>query len=127
MKVTQEDRFFAIDDETPDQVPKKGTCIRLSSPTTYYTLKAPKSVNRGLTVRLRPCEFDIIAIQRRQDSRPEEMIRQVFDLSLSNWRAFNAAGFPVSILYSHLISQILQKADFSDVSGAALTERMWFL
>src|SRR5207248_5879410 len=30
VKVTQEDRFFAIDDETPDQVPRRGSCIQLS-------------------------------------------------------------------------------------------------
>jgi hypothetical protein len=31
VKVTEEDRFFAIDDESPDQVPRRGTCIKLNN------------------------------------------------------------------------------------------------
>ena len=127
VKVTQEDRFFAIDDETPDQVPKRGTCIRLSK--SDYLLYTEGSEERQPWVNRPPSS---VRIRYYSDSTEanlatRDIIGQVFDLSLSNWRAFNAAGFPVSILYSHLISQILQKADFSEVSSDALTERMWFL
>ena len=38
VKITEEDRFFAIDDELPDEVPRRGTCIRLNKRiTSLYT------------------------------------------------------------------------------------------
>ncbi len=61
------------------------------------------------------------------DLPTRDVVGQVFDLSLSNWRAFNARGFPVSIYYSELISRILRKADLSQVQGEHIADRMWFL
>lgn len=127
VKVTQEDRFFAIDDETPDQVPRRGTCIRLSN--SDYLLYTEGSEERQPWINRPP---SAVRIRHYRDATEpglatRSVIGQVFDLSLSNWRAFNAAGYPVSILYSHLISQILQKADFSNVRNEDLSDRMWFL
>jgi argonaute-like protein implicated in RNA metabolism and viral defense len=61
------------------------------------------------------------------DLATREVVGQVYDLSLSNWRAFNARGFPVSIYYSELISRILRKADLSQVQGDLIKDRLWFL
>jgi argonaute-like protein implicated in RNA metabolism and viral defense len=126
VKVTEEDRFFAIDDESPDQVPRRGTCIRLSN--TDFLLYTEGSEERQTWVNRPPS-----AVRIRHYGEPEsdllrrEIVGQVFDLSLSNWRAFNARGYPVSIFYSKLISRILQHADLSDVHGEHLSDRMWFL
>jgi len=46
---------------------------------------------------------------------------------MANWRAFNARGYPVSILYSTLISRILRHADLSEVQSESLGDRLWFL
>jgi argonaute-like protein implicated in RNA metabolism and viral defense len=61
------------------------------------------------------------------DRPSKEVVSQVFDLSMSNWRAFNARGYPVSILYSTLISRILRHADLTADQTESLRERMWFL
>jgi argonaute-like protein implicated in RNA metabolism and viral defense len=127
VKVTQEDRFFAIDDETRDDVPRRGTCIRLSK--SDYLLYTEGSEERQPWVNRPPSAVRIRHYRNGTEAglATRDVIGQVFDLSLSNWRAFNAVGYPVSILYSHLISQILQKADFSKLKSENLTDRMWFL
>jgi argonaute-like protein implicated in RNA metabolism and viral defense len=127
VKVTQEDRFFAIDDETPDQVPRRGSCIQLSR--SDFLLYTEGSEERQTWINRPPSAVRIRHYREADEATvaTRDVIGQVFDLSLSNWRAFNAAGYPVSILYSQLISRILQKADFSKIDNEDLTNRMWFL
>lgn len=126
VKITEEDRFFAIDDESPDQVPRRGTCIRLSkTDSLLYTEgseeRQPWANRPPSAVRIRHFSEQLTDLATR------DVIGQVYDLSLSNWRAFNARGFPVSIYYSELISRILRKADLSQVQGALIQDRLWFL
>ena len=126
VKVTEEDRFFAIDDESPDQVPRRGTCIRLSR--SDFLLYTEGSEERQTWVNRPPSAVRIRHYREGGADFPaREIVGQVFDLSLSNWRAFNARGYPVSIFYSKLINRILQNADLSDVHGEHLSHRMWFL
>lgn len=126
IKVTEEERFFAIDDESPDQVPRRGTCIRLDK--TDYLLYTEGSEERQPWANRLP---SAVRIRHFTDQPTElatrDLVGQVFDLSLSNWRAFNARGFPVSIYYSELISRILRKADLSEVQDDHIADRMWFL
>jgi argonaute-like protein implicated in RNA metabolism and viral defense len=126
VKVTEEDRFFAIDDEFPDQVPRRGTCIQLSN--RDFLLYTEGSEERQTWINRPPSAVRIRHYgESRVDLPTREIIGQVFDLSLSNWRAFNARAYPVSILYSKLISRILQNADLSEIHGERLSDRMWFL
>lgn len=126
VKVTQEDRFFALDDEVSDQVPRRGTCIRLNS--SDYLLYTEGSEERQTWANRPP---SAVRIRHYRDTATDlntrEVVGQVFDLSLSNWRAFNARSYPVSIFYSSLISHILQSTDLSQVHGEHLQDRMWFL
>jgi len=126
VKISEEERFFAIDDDSPDQVPKRGTCIRLSKiDSLLYTEGSEERqpwANRPPTaVRIR--HFT----DQPTDLPTRDIVGQVYDLSLSNWRAFNARGFPVSIYYSELISRILRQADLSQVQGDNIADRLWFL
>jgi len=126
VKITEEERFFAIDDESPDQVPRRGTCIRLDK--TDYLLYTEGSEERQPWANRLPCAVRIRHFTDQPTDLPtRDVVGQVFDLSLSNWRAFNARGFPVSIYYSELISRILRKADLSQVQGEHIADRMWFL
>jgi argonaute-like protein implicated in RNA metabolism and viral defense len=126
VKITQEDRFFAIDDESPDEVPKRGTCIRLNK--TDYLLYTEGSEERQPWANRPPSAVHIRHFTDQPTDLPtRDVVGQVFDLSLSNWRAFNARGFPVSIYYSELISRILRKADLSQIQGDHIADRLWFL
>jgi argonaute-like protein implicated in RNA metabolism and viral defense len=127
VKVTDEGRFFALDDESPDQVPRRGTCIRLGkSEHLLYTEGSEERqvwVNRppsAVRIRHYPPEDEVELATR-------DLIGQVFDLSLANYRAFNARGYPVSILYSSLIGRVLHHADLTTTQTDKLTDRMWFL
>ncbi len=127
VKVTDEDRFFALDDESPDQVPCRGTCIRLSS--TDHLLYTEGSEERQSWANRPPSAVRIKHYRGESeiDAGTREVIGQVFDLSMANWRAFNARGYPVSILYSTLISRILRHANLDNVQSESLRNRMWFL
>lgn len=127
VKVTDEERFFALDDESPDQVPRRGTCIRLNS--RDHLLYTEGSEERQTWVNRVPSAVRIRHYREGDDSdrSSKEVVGQVFDLSMSNWRAFNARGYPVSILYSSLISRILRHADLTADQTESLRERMWFL
>ena len=127
VKVTDEERFFALDDESPDQVPRRGTCIRLNR--SDHLLYTEGSEERQTWANRPPSAVRIRHYRNDQeiDGATREVIGQVFDLSMSNWRAFNARGYPVSILYSTLISRILRHADLTTEQSERLGERMWFL
>ena len=119
--------FFALDDESPDQVPRRGTCIRLNS--RDHLLYTEGSEERQTWVNRPPSAVRIRHYREGEDSdrSSKEVVGQVFDLSMSNWRAFNARGYPVSILYSSLISRILRHADLTAEQTDSLRDRMWFL
>jgi argonaute-like protein implicated in RNA metabolism and viral defense len=127
VKVTDEERFFALDDESPDEVPPRGTCIRLSG--RDYLLYTEGSEERQTWVNRPPSAVRIRHYRDGEegDRSSKEIVGQVFDLSLSNWRAFNARGYPVSILYSTLISRILRHAELTPDHTESLRDRMWFL
>jgi argonaute-like protein implicated in RNA metabolism and viral defense len=126
VKVSEEERFFAIDDEMPDYVPRRGTCIRLSS--TNYLLYTEGSEERQGWLSRHPSAVRI-SHERNEGSGLDtrNVVSQVYDLSLTNWRAFNAQSHPVSILYSNLISRILRSAGLDFVGGHGIENRMWFL
>jgi hypothetical protein len=112
--------------ETPDYVPKRGTCIRLSS--TNYLLYTEGSEERQGWLS-RPPSAVRISHERNEgsDLHTQNIVWQVYDLSLTNWRAFNAQSYPVSIVYSSLISRILRNAGLEFVGGRGAESRMWFL
>ena len=56
-----------------------------------------------------------------------DLVSQVFDLSLVNFRGFNAKAFPISLYYSYLIAKILTKGSGLTLSDEGLANRMWFL
>jgi argonaute-like protein implicated in RNA metabolism and viral defense len=126
VKITDEERFFALDDESPDQVPRRGTCIKLSK--SDYLLYTEGSEERQTWANRPPSAVHVRHFgAQANEMATRDVVGQVHDLSLSNWRAFNARGFPVSIYYSNLISRILQKADLSEVKGETIKDRLWFL
>jgi len=126
VKISEEERFFAIDDESPDQVPRRGTCIRLSK--TDSLLYTEGSEERQPWANRPPTAVRIRHFTDQPTDLPtRDIAGQVYDLSLSNWRAFNARGFPVSIYYSELISRILRKTDLSQIEGDHIADRLWFL
>jgi argonaute-like protein implicated in RNA metabolism and viral defense len=127
LKVSDEGRFFALDDESPDQVPRRGTCIRLSK--SEHLLYTEGSEERQAWINRPPSAVRIRHYREDDDaeSATRDLIGQVFDLSLANYRAFNARGYPVSILYSSLIGRVLHHADLTSAESDTLTDRMWFL
>lgn len=125
LKVSDDDRFFAVDKSIPEWTPQKGLCLRLSdSEALLYTegREERQAWRHRLpsTVHVRNQSGDLHSEIGRQ------LLTQVYDLSLMNWRAFNAKGTPITLLYSKLIAKILKHSKGTQISNN-LNETLWFL
>lgn len=124
LKVTEEERFFAFDDSA-NGIPPRGTCIKLgSSEYMLYTEGAEEKAawSNRLPTAVRIKHFDAV-----DDLITGELVSQIYDLSLVNFRGFNAKAFPVSLYYSYLIANILKKGTGLTISDKVLENKMWFL
>ena len=131
LKVSDEDRFFLVDDAHEMGLPSRGTCVRLSHRDylLYTEGREEKLVWRNRTptaLRIRHYEGD------KRGTRLAvlpELVSQVFDLSQANWRGFNAVSRPVSILYSELVARVLAHGQTGVplVPSQDLENRLWFL
>jgi len=124
LKITEEDRFFAFDDSV-NGIPPRGTCIKLGeSEHILYTEGAEEKAawSNRLPTAVRVRHFD-----GTDKVLTNELLSQVFDLSLVNFRGFNAKAFPISLYYSQLIAKILARGSGLTLGEDVLAQRMWFL
>lgn len=132
-KVTDEASFFAVNENSPDGLPSRGTVIQTSDDDfMLYTegREERQSFRNRIPTALR------IAPQSIQitESQTMEIIRQIHNISQVNWRAFNARSRPISILYGELIAKLLSHVPQNSVGNlytkealTMLEERMWFI
>jgi hypothetical protein len=127
LKITDENTFFVVDDASSDGVPSRGTCVKIGNRDFLLYTEGREEKQRWrnripTALRIRYYDEDTAA------SVVTELISQVFDLSQTNWRAFNAMSRPVSILYSELIAGLLGHGAVPQESSAqALSTKLWFL
>jgi argonaute-like protein implicated in RNA metabolism and viral defense len=124
LRISEEERFFAFDDSA-NGIPPRGTCIKLrESEHILYTEGAEEKAawSNRLPTAVRVRHFDTA-----DKVVTNELLSQVFDLSLVNYRGFNAKAFPISLYYSHLIAKILARGTGLSLSEEVLGQRMWFL
>lgn len=133
LKITDESLYFALDDQFPDGIPRRGTAVRVTDREfMLYTegREETESWRARLPVALRIAPSG----NSPTDAKMLAMLRQINDLSQVNWRGFNARSKPISIYYSSLIAQLLSHVPHGAVSGLhkpealpIIQERMWFL
>jgi argonaute-like protein len=133
VKVSDEASYFAVDENSEDGIPSRGTVIQTTDHDfMLYTegREEKQSWRKRLPSALR------VSTQTEQvaPSHTRQLIRQVHDLSQVNWRAFNARSRPISILYGELIAKILSHVPqdavnelYKDEARRTLEERMWFI
>jgi argonaute-like protein implicated in RNA metabolism and viral defense len=124
LKVSEEDRFFAFDDSQQGILPR-GTCIRLGS--NEYMLYTEGADEKAAWTNRVPTAIRIKHFNAQDEGSSTELISQIFDLSLVNFRGFKAKAFPISIYYSGLIADILRRGTKIDTASEAMVSKMWFL
>lgn len=127
ISVTDRGDFYTVSDENPQGLPSRGQCIRLSS---RDFLLLTEGIEDLSVARFRsPFAVKITVRHVPEGIDPIPLIEQVYDLSQVNFRGFNSASRPISILYSELISQYLKASDVTSalIRAPNLSKRMWFL
>jgi argonaute-like protein implicated in RNA metabolism and viral defense len=124
LKVSEEERFFAFDDSQQGILPR-GTCIRLGS--NEYMLYTEGADEKASWSNRVPTAVRIRHFNAQDEGSTSDLISQIFDLSLVNFRGFKAKAFPISIYYSSLIAEILKRGARLDLGNETISSRMWFL
>ena len=119
--------IFAVSDDNEYGMPARGTCVRIS--TEQYLLFTEGMEDLRSAARRTPCSVQVRIRHIADGVDPTSLVAQVYDLSQVNFRAFNGASNPVSVLYSELIARILRNAKVASAleKHPSLNERMWFL
>jgi hypothetical protein len=127
LKVNDQHRFFGYANNN-SRVPIEGSVARLSEHAAllwFEGLKGPKDVI-GKRVS-GPVHVEFLWPRGSGDAKgQEEHLQDLFNLSGTNWRGFNARSTPISIYYCRIIARFL--AEFPDQAARiAGTEQPWFL
>lgn len=133
VKVSEEEVFFAVDNQFKDGVPRRGTVIQVTDRDFLLYTEGREEKESWANFRL-PVALRVTPQgMGRHNGALRTFLRQVNDLSQVNWRGFNARSKPISIYYGSLIAQLLSHVPqakmnaLSSTSHKLLEQRMWFL
>ncbi len=127
ISVSEDHEIFAISDENPNGTPGRGQVVRLRDDD---FLVLTEGIEDLAAARFRsPCSVRVHTRALAKGIDPIPLVAQVYDLSHVNFRAFNGASKPISVLYSTLIAKSLRFQGIADAIAAKpeLNNRMWFL
>lgn len=133
IKVTEESRFFAVDDRYQDGIPRRGTAVQVSD-RDFMLYTEGREEKETWTTRL-PVALRVTPQgELLPRSRIIGALRHINDLSQVNWRGLNARSKPISIYYGNLIAKLLSHISpgsvdrlYEDEAKGLLEQRMWFL
>lgn len=131
LQVTHEEDFFVLDSASKNGLPAKGTFVLLDQRSCVLYTEGREELQpwqNRMPSAIRARYFGNVNDQVFYD-----LLSQVFDLSQVNYRGFNAASSPVSLVYSSLVAKLLahlpqgwlEKLHPDD--RKQLESRMWFL
>lgn len=127
ISVSEDSDVYAISDKNLQGIPGRGEVVRLAEADFLVFTEGAEDL---AAARFRtPCSVRVRTKSLPTGVDPIPLIAQVYDLSQVNFRAFNGASKPVSVLYSTLLARTLRHEGISEALAANpdLNKRMWFL
>jgi hypothetical protein len=127
LKVNDQHRFFGYASNN-SRVPIEGSVARLSANTALLWFEGLKRPNDLVGKRVAgPVHVEFLWPRDSfSPSDQQEHLQDLFNLSGTNWRGFNARSTPISIYYCRIIANFL--AEFPDHAGRITgKEQPWFL
>ena len=127
IKINDQHRFFGYA-ENNSRIPIEGTVARLSRNSMLLWFEGLKTPNDVVRKRVGgPVHLEFLWPKENQDpSEQSKHLQDLFNLSGTNWRGFNARSTPISTYYCKLIAKFLTK--FPDQAPRIeATTRPWFL
>lgn len=127
LKVNDQHRFFGYANNN-SRVPIEGSVAHLSENAVLIWFEGLKRPNDVIGKRVSgPVHVEFL--WPRDSTNPQEQrehLQDLFNLSGTNWRGFNARSTPISIYYCRIIANFL--AEFPEEAGRiSSTEQPWFL
>lgn len=131
LRVNDEHPFLLFDPAHQTMAPQSGISVELDSRNRILLLEGrPASGN----MRVSPPAPLWVTLQAASTSEThiDTLVQQVYELSVANWRGFNAKARPITTHYSKLIADILSATEGNDIVNAiAANERLrnvpWFI
>jgi len=127
LKINDEHRFFGYAANN-SRVPIEGTIARLSARSMLLWFEGLKSSSDVVSKRIAgPVHLEFLWPQTELDYQEQNRyLQDLFNLSGTNWRGFNARSTPISTYYCRLIAKFL--AAFPDqLPRLEATGHPWFL
>jgi hypothetical protein len=127
ISVSEDSDIYAVTDDNPNGIPSRGQVIRLSE--SDFLLLTEGSEDLAASRFRTPCSVRVKTRSLPKGVDPLPLVAQVYDLSQVNFRAFNGASKPISVLYSTLIARALRFEGIAEAleNSPQLSSRMWFL
>jgi hypothetical protein len=131
LQVTAEEDFFVLDSAAKTGLPNKGICVRLDK-TSHLLYTEGRDELKPWQNRM-PTAVRVRYFGTSNDQVVYDLLSQVFDLSQVNYRGFNAASTPVTLVYSSLVAKLLAHLPhgwldkLTPEQKRELESRMWFL
>ena len=127
IKINDQHRFFGYADNN-SRIPVEGTVARLSRTSLLLWFEGLKTPNDVVRKRVAgPVHLEFLWPKENQEpSEQSKHLQDLFNLSGTNWRGFNARSTPISTYYCKLIAKFLSK--FPDQAPRIeSTTYPWFL
>jgi hypothetical protein len=127
LKVNDQHRFFGYASNN-SRVPIEGSVVRLSNNAALLWFEGLKKPNDVVGKRVAgPVHIEFLWPRDCMEPKDQgEHLQDLFNLSGTNWRGFNARSTPISIYYCRIIAKFL--AEFPDHAARITgTEQPWFL
>jgi hypothetical protein len=131
LQVTTEEDFFVLDSASKNGLPGRGISVVLDENSRLLYTEGRDELQPWRN-RL-PTAVRVRYFGKSNDQVLYDLLAQVFDLSQVNYRGFNAASTPVTLVYSSLVAKLLAHLPpgwldkLSADQKRQLESRMWFL
>ncbi len=129
LKVNQQNRFFGVNRDVNSLVPYEGSYLQLSKREFLLWFEGlfPDKPNMTKAVP-GPTHIEFLRVTNDSLIGEQNILQDLLNLSAANWRGFNAKSTPVSMLYCHLVADMLHEFQSRNLPMPALHEiHPWFL
>lgn len=131
LRMNDEHPFHLLDLSHKSWAPLSGLSVEMDSRNRLLLLEGRPS--KGNMRRPPPAPLWVtLQTSSVTDTNLDALVQQVYELSVANWRGFNAKARPITTYYSKLIAQILSASEGNDLveaisSNVSLRDVPWFI
>jgi argonaute-like protein implicated in RNA metabolism and viral defense len=131
LRVNEEHPFLLFDLNHQTMAPPSGLSVKMDNKNRVLLLEGRPSMGN---IRRSPPAPLWVTLQTANgiEAQLDAMVQQIYELSVANWRGFNAKARPITTYYSKLIANILASSEGNDIvdaiaANSELRSVPWFI